>query len=124
MCSHRFRPWALITYEHMFPQRTSTVGQRPLRVVGLIRSFLMLEDDYEVDWEVGQDEPVEVDHPHRAALRGRAISDRLARRRPGQPAAVSHACVSPVGAGPVFTTGARRKRVARATAGSRGTGCG
>ena len=35
----------------------------------LARSFLLLEDDYDVDWEVDQDEPAR-DAPHRAPLRG------------------------------------------------------
>jgi hypothetical protein len=82
----------------MFPSaRTSTLGQRALGALGLIRSFLLLENDYDVDWEVDQDEPVEVDHPHRAALRGRALAGRPARRRPGQPDPALHVCLSPVG---------------------------
>jgi hypothetical protein len=80
----------------MFSSRTSTLGERALGALGLIRSFLLLEDDCEVDWEVGQDERFEVDHPHRAALRGRAAAERLARRRPGQPAPSPHVCLSPV----------------------------
>jgi hypothetical protein len=80
----------------MFSSRTSTLGERALGALGLIRSFLLLEDDCEVDWEVGQDERLEVDHPHRAALRGRAATERLARRRPGQPAPSPHVCLSPV----------------------------
>jgi hypothetical protein len=78
--------------------RTSNLGQRAFGALGLLRSFLLLEDDYEVDWEVGQDELSEVDHPHRAALRGRAIADRLAQRRPGQPAPRVHVCLCPIGA--------------------------
>ena len=87
---------ALVPYEHMFSSsRTSTLGQRALGAFGLVRSFLLLEDDYDVDWEVDQ-EPVEVDHPHRAALRGRAIADRLAHRRPGQLEQAPQVCLSPV----------------------------
>jgi hypothetical protein len=78
-------------------RRTSPVRQRALGALGLIRSFLLLEDDYEVDWEVGQDELDEVDHPHRAALRARMLLDRpTAHRRPGQLASRSHVCLSPV----------------------------
>ena len=94
-----YRPQPVLPYEHMFSSsRTSNLGQRAFGALGLLRSFLLLEDDYEVDWEVGQDERGEVDHPHRAALRGRAIADRLAQRRPGQPAPRSHACLCPIGA--------------------------
>jgi hypothetical protein len=92
-----FRPRALVAYEHMFSSsRTSTLGQRALDALGLARSFLLLEDDYDVDWEVDWDEQAEVDHPHRAALRGRAIADRLAHRRPGQLEHRPQICLSPV----------------------------
>jgi len=56
------------------PHRTSTLGQRALGAFGLVRSFLLLEDDYDVDWEVGEEERVEVDHPHRVALQARATA--------------------------------------------------
>jgi hypothetical protein len=82
------------------PTRTSTIRQRALGALGLVRSFLLLEDDTAVDWEVGQDERVEVDHPHRAALRGRAIERRLAHRRPGQGAPRDHVCLCPIAAAP------------------------
>jgi hypothetical protein len=76
----------------MFPStRTSTVRQRALGALGLVRSFLLLEDDYDVDWEVDQDERATVDHPHRAPLRGE-----LGRTRPGQLARAPQHCVSPV----------------------------
>jgi hypothetical protein len=78
------------------PTRTSPLRRRARNALGLARSFLLLEDDYEVDWEVGQDERSEVDHPHRAALAPRAINDRLAHRRPGEPQAPPHPCLSPV----------------------------
>jgi len=78
------------------PTRTSPLRRRARNALGLARSFLLLEDDYEVDWEVGQDERSEVDHPHRAALAPHAITDRLAHRRPGEPPAPPHPCLSPV----------------------------
>jgi hypothetical protein len=78
------------------PRRTSKARRRTLDALGLIRSFLLLEDDYDVDWEVGQDELGEVDHPHRAALRAKMAVDRPAHRRPGQGASRSHICLSPV----------------------------
>jgi hypothetical protein len=74
-----------------------------------MRSFLLLEDDYGVDWEVDQEERVGVDHPHRAPLQGRAAAARRNRRRPGQPAPPQHACVSPV-ADSVSTHRPRRRR--------------
>jgi hypothetical protein len=92
----------------------------------------LLEDDHDVDWEVGQDEPTGVDHPHRPALRGRAISDRLARRRPGQLAARQQVCVSPVGSAPaaagVLRAGAQTLTRGRHLCGARcsaarGTAC-
>jgi hypothetical protein len=76
--------------------RTSKLGQRALDALGLVRSFLLLEDDYDVDWEVDQEEPIEVDHPHRAALRADAIATRIAHRRPGQLEHRPQACLSPV----------------------------
>lgn len=95
--SGRYRPTRPLSYEHMFSsRRTSEARRRALDALGLIRSFLLLEDDYEVDWEVGQEELCEVDHPHRAALRTRAVADRLAHRRIGQPTPRPHICLSPV----------------------------
>jgi hypothetical protein len=61
-----------------------------------MRSFLLLEDDYGVDWEVDQEPRTEVDHPHRAPLQGRAAVARRERRRPGQPAPHGHVCLSPL----------------------------
>jgi hypothetical protein len=92
MRSYGFHPAALIPYEHMFPRPTnSTLAQRALGALRLTRSFLLLEDDREVDWEVDQDERAPASHPHRTALRGR-----LSRRRPGQPPPGPHVCISPV----------------------------
>jgi hypothetical protein len=90
--SSRFRPRRFLAYEHMFSlARTSKLAQRALDAVRLTRSFLLLEDDYEVDWEVGQDEPQAYEHPHRVPLRGG-----LPRRRPGAPAPRNHVCLCPV----------------------------
>src|SRR5664280_3522333 len=70
-CSHRVRPIAPLAYEHMFPSsRTSTLAQRALGALRLTRSFLLLEDDYDVDWEVDRDEALTQAHPHRVPLRG------------------------------------------------------
>ncbi|HSZ13771.1 MAG TPA: hypothetical protein VK790_07035 [Solirubrobacteraceae bacterium] len=76
----------------MFPSsRTSAFRQRAFDALGRARSFLMLEDDYDVDWEVDQDELARIDHPHRAPLRGS-----LGRRRPGQLPHAPQVCISPV----------------------------
>lgn len=80
-------------YEHMFsPAHTSKLAQRALGALRVARSFLLLEDDYSVDWEVDQDERTRVSHPHRAPLRGGC-----AQRRAGQLPARPQACLSPVG---------------------------
>lgn len=80
----------------------------------LIRSFLLLEDDYDVDWEVDGDEGTELvgsgtsgracvalrsglggsegnRHPHRMALQSR-----LGDRRPGEVPVNDLVCVCPV----------------------------
>jgi hypothetical protein len=58
-------------HEQMFATATtSKLARRTLYALRLTRSFLLLEDDYDVDWEVDPDEPRAHDHPHRAALRG------------------------------------------------------
>ena len=95
--SHRFRPRPLIPYEQMFPStKSSKLAQRTLGALRLTRSFLLLEDDYDVDWEVDWDEPVTQTHPHRVPLRGRTSSRRSTPRRAGQPAPGEHVCISPV----------------------------
>jgi len=77
-----------------YSSRTSPLAQRALGALRLTRSFLTLEDDYDVDWEVDPNEHLQAPHPHRAPLRERARA-----RRPGQPAARDHACLTPVRAG-------------------------
>jgi len=55
----------------MFPSANSSLARRALDALRLTRSFLTLEDDYAVDWEVDRDEPSrEAPHPHRVPLRG------------------------------------------------------
>ncbi len=104
----------------MFPTAPrSKLAQRALGAVRVARSFLLLEDDYEVDWEVGQDEPRPAAHPHRAPLRRG-----YARRRPGQLPAPAQPCLSPVGhvaPAPAFARAARDESNAghrRATSGA------
>jgi hypothetical protein len=54
----RIRPRERLSYEHMFPWSTpSPLTRRARTALSLARSFLLLEDDYDVDWEVDQDEP-------------------------------------------------------------------
>lgn len=67
----------------------SSLAQRAFGALDLARSFLLLEDDYEVDWEVDENEPTTPIHPHRTPLR------RSLNRRPGGTVPVSHICLSP-----------------------------
>jgi hypothetical protein len=69
--------------------RTSPLAQRALGALRLTRSFILLEDDYDVDWEVDQNEHLRAPHPHRAPLRERG------RVRPGQPEAAPGRCLTP-----------------------------
>lgn len=86
---------------------TQLFARRLLGGVDLIRSFLLLEDDYDVDWEVDQDKPIESpvcglrlstrsesdrgSHPHRMVL-----PSRLGARRPGAPAPREQVCLCPL----------------------------
>jgi hypothetical protein len=85
-------------YEQMFATATtSKLSQRALGALRLTRSFLLLEDDYDVDWEVDYDEPLTHKHPHRAALRGPGRRSRRASdRRGGETASTATTCLSPV----------------------------
>jgi hypothetical protein len=69
--------------------RTSPLAQRALGALDLARSFLLLEDDYGVDWEVDRNEPIAPIHPHRAPLRRRVA------RRPGTPPPLRQECIAP-----------------------------
>jgi hypothetical protein len=92
-----FRPQGNLSYEHVFClTRTSTLAQRARDALSLTRAFLLLEDDDQVDWEVGQEERAPAiheptwAHAHRAALRRRQ-----APRRGGQPAPPPQPCLCP-----------------------------
>ncbi len=74
--------------------RTSPLAQRTLGALDLARSFLLLEDDYGVDWEVDRSEPMTPVHPHRAPLRRRRGT-----RRPGEPPSAWQHCISPTSYG-------------------------
>ncbi len=109
-CSHPFCPKGVLFYEHMFcSSPESHAPQRLVRTLRLVRSFLLLEDDYGVDWEVDQEghtkrpgvaigdcddrlDDREGAHPHRMALRSR-----LGARRPGVVAGAEQVCLCPVG---------------------------
>jgi hypothetical protein len=86
---------------------TPLFARRLIGGLHLIRSFLLLEDDYDVDWEVDQGMPIEShscgsrmsarnesergDQPHRGAL-----PSRLGARRPGAPAPREQVCLCPL----------------------------
>jgi|HubBroStandDraft_3_1064219.scaffolds.fasta_scaffold40890_2 hypothetical protein len=113
-CSHRFRPTTRLQYEHMFCSYDAPpFAQRLFDGLCLIRSFLLLEDDYGRDWEVAGREPIESPvpvsgmsgkqmpaegrpargrHPHRVALQSR-----LGSRRPGVAMPLEQVCLCPVG---------------------------
>ena len=77
----------------MFPNRTAKrFAQRALGALGTARSFLLLEDDTQLDWEVDWERRADRPHPHRTPLRGRFV-----RRRAGQPEAARQVCMTPVG---------------------------
>jgi hypothetical protein len=99
-------------YEQMFaPARTSKLAQRTLGALRLTRSFLLLEDDYDVDWEVDRDEALTQIHPHRVRLRGPGRrSRRLPIRRAGQGVSARHICLSPVNATPGKAHASRSRR--------------
>jgi hypothetical protein len=90
----------------MFPSaNTPRPKQRLHGALQLIRSFLLLEDDYDVDWEVDWDghlgatraptqmrrTPATSDHPHRIPLR-----IQRAARRPGAVVASEQVCLCPL----------------------------
>ncbi|MFI4991658.1 MAG: hypothetical protein ACHQHO_12210 [Solirubrobacterales bacterium] len=79
--------------------KRSALAQRTLGALRLTRSFVLLEDDYDVDWEVDLDEhQTQMTHPHRASLRGPGSrSRRLTKRRAGQIEPARHDCLSPIG---------------------------
>ncbi len=99
----------------MFPSaKTSKLAQRSFGALRLTRSFLMLEDDYDVDWEVDEDELTQI-HPHRMPLRESRRWRRSSTRRPGQIEPVKTLCLSPV---KTVTRQAKRTSADRALAGA------
>src|ERR1700691_2134063 len=85
----------------MFPSANSSLARRALDALRLTRSFLTLEDDYAVDWEVDRDEPArEAPHPHRAPLRGGFVP-----RRPGEPVLRPQVCLSRIASSTITAPG-------------------
>lgn len=99
--SHRFRPKRHLLYEHVFCSlAASTLVQRARTALSLTRSFLLLEDDDPVDWEVDRverriDEEPAWARAHRSQLRGRRAVPGLVRRT-GQAAPPPQPCLSPI----------------------------
>src|SRR5256885_6507853 len=112
------RPKPFLACEHMFPSvRTSALAQRALGALRLTRSFLLLEDDHEVDWEVDENEPPACAGMRRTPLRGVAAVTTAA-RRPGQPAPARHVCtVGPDGGVDAFSPRLTRSRASRTATG-------
>ncbi|HTR21810.1 MAG TPA: hypothetical protein VMH88_13220 [Gemmatimonadales bacterium] len=82
----------------MFSRGTSTLTQRALAAAGLIRSFLLLEDDDPVDWEVDVRENAGDAQATGAALHARKLKRPNRARRPGSVRPAFQLCLSPVGA--------------------------
>jgi hypothetical protein len=82
----------------MFPSaKNSKLAQRTLGALRLTRSFLLLEDDYDVDWEVDWDEELTQTHPHRVPLRGPGRRSRRASgRRAGESPSAPAICLSSI----------------------------
>jgi hypothetical protein len=76
--------------------KTSKLAQRSLGALRLTRSFLLLEDDYDVDWEVDPNEPLTQPHPHRVMLCGPGRRSRQLSRRSGEVLGRELACLTPV----------------------------
>lgn len=113
-CAHTFasfRPEPPLLYEHVFRSlAASTLVQRARTALSLTRSFLLLEDDDPVDWEVGRVEPRIDGEPtwaraHRRQLRERRAAVPGLVRRAGQPAPRPQVCLCPI----VNGTGASRR---------------
>jgi hypothetical protein len=98
-------------YEQMFAtEKISKLAQRTLGALHLARSFLLLEDDYDVDWEVDRDEAMTQTHPHRVPLRGPGRRSRRAGiRRAGQGVPARHVCLSPLNTTPGRTYASRKR---------------
>jgi hypothetical protein len=102
-------------YEQMFATaKASKLAQRTLGAMRLTRSFLLLEDDYDVDWEVDLDGHEAHIHPHRAPLRGPGRrSPQIGERRPGAVAPAPQHCLTPVESGAALSRPADSRTLMR-----------
>ena len=113
----RVRPVAFLACEHMFPSvRTSALAQRALDALWRTRSFLLLEDDHEVDWEVDENEPFTCAAMRRTPLRGVAARA-SGGRRPGRPAPAPQVCTAALEARVGDSPPRSRSRPGRTTTG-------
>src|SRR5437763_5667944 len=113
----RVRPVPFLACEHMFPSvRTSALAQRALDALWRTRSFLLLEDDHEVDWEVDENEPFACAAMRRTPLRGVAART-SGGRRPGRPAPAPQVCTAALEARVGDSPPRSRSRPGRTTTG-------
>jgi hypothetical protein len=93
-----FRPTPLLLYERVFcSPATSTLAQRVRGALSLTRSFLLLEDDDPVDWEVDrQDHEGARDEPTWASAHRAPLRERRSARRPGQTPVPAQICLCPI----------------------------
>jgi hypothetical protein len=86
----------------MFSLGTSRLTQRALATADLLRSFLLLEDDRSVDWEVDRSREREQAQVGRATLHEhrRSLVRPCRVRRPGEGPASQQVCLSPVAGTP------------------------
>ena len=78
----------------MFSNGTSTLTQRALAAAEAFRSFLLLEDDVRVDWEVDQARETRNADAQRAPLHARRLTRPPRKRRPGEAQATAHVCLA------------------------------
>lgn len=65
-CSRSIRPKSDLVYEHMFSPADIAPPEPSFfrHAFGVLRAFLLLEDDYAVDWNLDRDEPSAVRPGH------------------------------------------------------------
>ncbi len=98
--------------------RRTPLAQRALGALDLARSFLLLEDDYAVDWEVDRGRAVRQD----LTRTGSRCAGGTQTRRPGTVPAARQECISPTVSGRPATRGiaeATRESEFRARRGAR-----
>jgi hypothetical protein len=91
------RPEPHLLYEHVFCSLApSTLAQRARNALSLTRSFLLLEDDDPVDWEVDREDRLVSEEPTWARAHRRQLCGRRAVRRRGQTPARPQVCICPI----------------------------